>query len=908
MLVGFLDNVDRRRRVFHYCGIQYERFVSLNYNVAETEFYALPCFDRRNGVGVVSVIRYAIHGLKVQRAVSVEEVLNQNILGIRIAAILDRDGVVQCIANLGGGLIHRLGNRDFGNLSLDFGTGNFDIDLIGRNIRIGVERFIRVFAVAGIFGVFRIRTRHMCRGNVFQNMSGYICNLHRVGVGQNSVCTSSNLVDYKVSVNELIADTIRASNRSSKVVGVAYDNVGDVMRLAVVNHNRVGHDLAGLCNLLVTALDNRDFAILRDNDFNGVCLDDILAVIGRVANISFVDQRRGVGSLHRVGVENIDALTSLDAGDSPSMVAIVGVLGVVFRCNSTGKVVGVADQQVGNGLVSRVLHGNRVGHDFIDHRYMLVCGLLDVNGRSRVFHDSSVQDHRRISGNDRVSKVERNALTLFHVRNRVGVIAVIRHTIHRNEVQNTVTVKEVLDDSVLDCLSANICQRNRVVQRIANLGFRLIYTLNDFELAFRHINVRAVAGNLNVNLVRGDILVGVAGVLSGNVSRCDVLKNLGRNIGNLDRVGVVDHCVTASRNLVNDKFAVDELVASTVNALNLAREVVRVSQTDILDVVALSVVNRNRVSNDLIRLSLGLVGSLKDGDFTVFGLLNVNRVGRNVVVGTVIAITHIGGILDDSSIACLHRVGVGNVDGLAGFESCDGPSLITVVGVALAILGFDFALEVVRIAYQQVRQRVLGIVLHRNGVGDNLIDLRNVLVCALHNICGRFGRSDNSRVQDLRCITLNYHIGEVERYALASLDACNRVGVITVIGNAIHSHEVQHALAVKEVLDHDVFSIALTIVLDGNRVVQSLTDSGFALIYALCKNKVGNLGFRLGTRNLNINGVGRNLLIAIDRFVRVFSVTGVVRVFGVRAGNISRSDILQNLSRHITNFDRVGVG
>ena len=183
-----------------------------------------------------------------------------------------------------------------------------------------------------------------------------------------------------------------------------------------------------------------------------------------------------------------------------------------------------------------------------------------------------------------------------------------------------------------------------------------------------------------------------------------------------------------------------------------------------------------------------------------------------------------------------------------------------------------------------------------------------MLVSALHNFCRRFRSCNDCRVQNLRCVTVNYHIGEVERYAFASLDARNRVGVVTVIGDAIHSHEVQCALAVEEVLDCDILSIALAVVLDSNRVVQGITDSGFTLIYALRQNKVRNLCFGLGTRNLNIDRIRRNLLIVIDGLVRVFTVTGVVRVFGVRSGNISRSDVFQNLSRHITNFNRVGVG
>ena len=116
--------------------------------------------------------------------------------------------------------------------------------------------------------------------------------------------------------------------------------------------------------------------------------------------------------------------------------------------------------------------------------------------------------------------------------------------------------------------------------------------------------------------------------------------------------------------------------------------------------------------------------------------------------------------------------------------------MVAIVGVLGVVFRSDCTCKVVGVADQQVGNGLISRVLHRDGVCNNLIDLGDMLVSALHNIRGRFGSCDDCRVQNLRCVTVNHHIGEVKRYALASLDTCNRVGVITVIGDAIHSHEV----------------------------------------------------------------------------------------------------------------------
>ena len=314
-------------------------------------------------------------------------------------------------------------------------------------------------------------------------------------------------------------------------------------------------------------------------------------------------------------------------------------------------------------------------------------------------------------------------------------------------------------------------------------------------------------------------IVGVFGVRTRYEDGSDVFKDVRGHVSDFDRVGVVDNHITACGNLTDSEYAILEGVICTVNAYDFTSKVVGIGQTSVFDVMILSVMHRDSVGNDFTRLSLCLIGSLADGNYTIVGLFNINGVRGDVVVGAIFAVNYLCNVLNDGGILSLHRVGVGDVDGLASSDSRNSPCLIAIVSVIFGACGFNAALEVVGIDDLHILNSLGGSVLHGNRVGHNLVYHRNVLVGSLDNVDRRRLVFDDSSVQNLRSIAINNNIAEVERYALACLDSGNRVGVISVIGNAVHRLEVEYAIAIEEVLDDHILGISSTAVLNGDGVV-----------------------------------------------------------------------------------------
>ena len=732
-------------------------------------------------------------------------------------------------------LVSTLHNREAlleRDISFRTGARNFHIDLVGRNIRIMVNRLGRVFALSRILRVFGVRTGNMNCRYVFKDVRSHIGDTDSISIVDDHIAASRNRIDGEYTILIVIASAIHCEDASGEVILVSQSSILNIVVFAIVYRYGIGDSLTRLCDSLVCRLPDGDNAIIRLLHIDCIGRDIILLTIVRVLDGCGIFHNALIGRLYRIGINDIKSLTGIQITDSPSTVSVIGIAVRTLSRNITRKVVMVCDSDIVYGFVCRILHRNGVGHNIRYLGNILIGILFNIDRRCRVFHNSSVQDLRSISGNYHIGKVKRYALASLYSADGIGVVAVIRNAIHGHKVERSVAIEEVFDHNIFRISLALVGDSNRIVERIANLSFCLINGLGDFD--YRNLCFGFRAGNFHINLVGRNLRIGVNGLLgvftvtriirvfgirAGNMDCCNVFENLRGHISNFNRIGVVDNHITACGNLIDCEFAVLEGVICTVNAYDFASKVVGVGQTSVFDVVILSVMNRDGIGYNLTRLSLCLICSLADGDNTIIGLFDIDGVRGDIVICAIFAVSHICNVFDDGGILSLHRIGVGDIDGLASGNSRDSPRLIAIVSVLVSVFSLDFALEVVSIGDSYIVNRLRSGVLHGNRVGYNLIYLCNVLVGFLLDINRRCRVFDYCGVQYERFVSFNYNIAETKLYALPCLDRRNSVGVVSVICHTIHGLEVQRSVSVKEILNQDILSIRVTAVLDSDGVV-----------------------------------------------------------------------------------------
>ena len=539
---------------------------------------------------------------------------------------------------------------------------------------------------------------------------------------------------------------------------------------------------------------------------------------------------------------------------------------------------------------------------------MLVGFLFDIDRRVRFFDHRCVQDFRRIGFHHHIGEVEFYLAACLNSSNCVSAVTVICHTIHRDEGQSTLAIEEVFNDDIINCLSTDIADGNSVVESISYVGLCFINRLRYLDFSFRNICFRFIAGNLNFNLIGGVLLFRFVRIFTRNVSGSDVLQDLGIDIRDQHCVGVMHHNALTGRDTIDQEFSILEGVPCSVNAFDDTSKVVGVGQTDILHIVILAIVDRDRVGDDLTGLGDGLIRVLVDGNDTIIRFYNFNRFRRDLVILTIVRILNGGLVYDRAFVFGLHGVSIHNFNHFTGFHRSDGPGTISIVGVLIGALGINVTNEVVVIGNQQIGYSFIGRVGDTNRVRYDLVDFSDMLIGFLFDIDRRVRFCDYRCVQDFRCIVFHYHIGEMEFYFAACLNSSDCVGPVTVICHTIHRDEGQSALATKIFGDYNILSISFATVGYCDSIVQSLTDLCLGLIYALCNRNVGNFGFDLITRNFNFNMVGRKFGVRINGFIRIDTVPRIVRVFRVCSRHFGKCIVIQNVRRNVTNLHRVGVG
>ena len=914
LFVCTLGGFNRRFFRRHNRCVQNFRSISFHNRVGEAESHR-----RMSGKPCDAVSSVTIDGHTNCRdvnkfTIAIEEVLNQDILLCSVASVADFHCIIEGISNFCGYLINCLFDNQFAvrNLGLGLITRHFHGDLIRRNVLAGV---IRVFA------------RHMSRCNVLEEVGINIGDLNRISVRQSNTLTSRNRINDELAILVMVARTIHSGNLTSKVVGIRHCDVVDVGRLAVMNRDLIGNNIVRVSNRLVRALHNSDFAIFWFFDFDRIGRNRNFLAILRVHNLGLVHERRLILGLDSVGIDDVNGFTRFNLRNCPGSVTVINVA-VSIRCvDFAREVVRIRDSQVFLGDCIVISHRNGVSNDFINLGNILVCGLNRVNWdfRFRNFN-RRIQHHRRIFCHDHICEPQCVRLAGWHRSNGIRPITIIRHAVLADIIERSMTAKEVLDEHVLGIARSFVAHLDLVVQGISNFGDILIHALGDDDFRFGNFRLGAVTRYQNLNLVRRDFsirvnrtvgvnalsrILGVFRVRARHECRCEVIKNLSRDISDLYGVGVGERDALPCLQLINDELTINEPISITILALNRTSKVIGIGDFDIVNIKALIVVQGDGVGYDFAGFGFCLVGSLNNGDFTNFGLLDIDRVCRDMVLTTFISVVDSCFIGHDGLIFCRDSVCVHDIDGLTGANFSNRPGVVTVIDITISIGGVDFASEVVGISDKHILLGLIIVVRNLNGIRHNFIDLRNGLVSGLLGFHRRDFRHNYSSIQDFRRIRLNHNVAEVDVLALTLTQTCNAEGAILITSYAIISrYKGQGSVTAKDIFNCHIFESSIACIGCCNRILECITNARNRLINSLGDFQLAfsNLGLGFVTRHLNLYLIGRNILIGVNRAVWVNTMARVVRVFRICARHMCRGDVFEDMSRYIGNLYGIGVG
>ena len=679
------------------------------------------------------------------------------------------------------------------------------------------------------------------------------------------------------------------------------------MILTVVDRHGIRYDLTRFGHFFVSIFVDGNDSVIRLFDLNGIRRDQVIFSIVRILDISFIFDDGFISVLHCVSILDVNRFTGHKRCNGPGTISIVSILITAFSCDFTNEVVMVGNQQIGYGGISGVGHTDRVSNNLINLRDMLIGFFLDVNGRFRVFHDCCIQNLRCIAVNYHISEAERYIFTGLNSVNRISMIAIICDSIHPDKVQRAIAIEEILNNDIFFCLSTDIADGHSIVERVTDLGFRLIDCLGNHQFAFRNFGLGFVTRNFDFNFIGRIFLIGFVRIITRNMCSSHVLQNVGVNVGNLHRIGVMYHDALTSRNTIDQEFTILEGVAGTVNAFNDTSKVVGISQADVLDIMVLTVMDRHGIRYDLTRFGDGLISIFVDSDGSIIRFFNVNRIGRDSVILAIMRIFDLSGILDNGSILTLHGIGIHNFNNITGFHRGNGPGAISIVDVFIGALGVNITDKVVVIGNQQIGHSFIRRISNTDRVRYDFINLCDMLIGFFLDVNRRVRFIDYNRVQDFWFVSIHHNVCVMEFDFTTSRNICNRIGAVAVICHTIHRDKDQSTKSTEEFLDADIFGTGFTIVRYRYSIVQGFANFCFFLINRFGNSKVRNLSLSLITRNFYFYFVRRNIFIRIQRFIRVNTMTGIVRIFGILSGNVSSCDIFQDMSGDISNFNCVGI-